>query len=123
MFIIATLFSLFTACEKSVETANDISGNWGLVHTQLYKNEVLNADSPSNEITTYYEFDLIEENQLIIREDGELRKYEYTLQSESNSLILDNAQIYKIESLSTSQLILSKSYSNYRSIYTFLKVG
>lgn len=115
---------LLVSCTKTTNKTNELTGEWELVKTELYKNNNLDGILAPNEITTYYQFDNCNENepcQLQIKEDGEIWHYTYTLITNSNQLIIDE-QNYIIEYIDQQQLTLKKIYAPYTSVYSFRKV-
>ena len=126
MLYITALLTLFMACNKNTETTPNLNGKWGLTKTQLFENGELNGTAVSQEITTYYIFENCESQgadcRLTILEDGEQAVYNFEYNSAEQLFILENNNLYQIESLDEVELVFYKDYSPYQSKYTFEKI-
>ena len=126
MTTLLSIFILFTSCEKEEVQQNFLPGAWGLNKTELFVNDSLQGASEYDEITTTYLFETCDQQSdapcnLVISEDGESQFFQYEYDRELDLITLDNNNIYQIEIISESNLVLSKEYGNNKSTWSFIK--
>lgn len=123
MIALIMTISILCSCEKKDLQQVDITGTWDLTKTQLYTDNQLTGAVQHDEITTTYVFGncgtaSADGCELIITEDGISTEYQYTFNEISGQLSLNNTHFYTA-SVTGNQLILDKTYDNYKSVWTF----
>ncbi|MBK7130682.1 MAG: hypothetical protein IPM74_08915 [Crocinitomicaceae bacterium] len=126
MFAIISILSLFVSCTKEIPQVNYLPGKWGLVETALYQGDSLNAVSVQEEISTVYYFGSCETShsqqcEMYIEEDGESSWFSYLYDESNNLIILNNQSTFEVMQIQQNQLVLQRSYDNYKSTYRFIR--
>ena len=126
MLVLLTILTMITGCKKDDIIPNHLPGSWQLNKTELYVTGVLQGSAEYNEITTIYQFESCgNENdvscQMYITEDGENDPHTYLYDQNTGTIILDKNNLYMVDFISESDLILSKEYGENRSIWSFSK--
>lgn len=126
MILSGTILSLVMACAAEHAEPNYLPGKWNLVQSAFYENDSLKATATVSEIQTVYYFSACETSvtgscDMYVEEDGEQHYYAYLFDPQTNLLILDEASVFKVESINENTMCLVREYEHYRSAYLFVK--
>lgn len=126
MVLSVVAFSLFVSCSKEIIETNYLPGKWNLVKTELYENGALQASNVVAEVNTVYYFSSCETAHgatcdMYIEEDGDQQYYSYSYDDASGYLQLNGSSSFQVAELSSSNLLLIRTYDSYQSKYLFVK--
>ncbi len=126
MVLLVVALSLFVSCGKEIEETNYLPGKWNLIKTELYENGTLQASNVVAEVSTVYYFSSCETSNsnmcdMYIEEDGDQQYYSYYYDDATGYLQLNGTSNFKVAEISSSNLLLVRTYDSYESKYLFVK--
>src|SRR3989344_4303686 len=124
MILLAATIGFLFSCSKETAEVNYLPGKWNLAETGLYENDTLKGVNLMDEVNTVYYFSSCETAHgvacdMYIEEDGEQQFYSYTYDETTHILQLNGSSNFIVEKVSDSELLLVRTYDNYKSTYHF----
>ncbi len=126
MVFLVVALNLFFSCSKEIVEVNYLPGKWNLIKTELYEGDTLQASNMVDEINTVYYFSSCETTHsnmcdMYIEEDGDQQYYSYYYDDATGYLQLNGTSNFKVAEISSSNLLLVRTYDSYESKYLFVK--